>query len=132
MPMRMGAFWRGVKNGSWVDGLRWGVGVMKDLDGLEPVWVVVLSLERRYRGLTTVGERWAWMGGWSWWACGGVVLKNDTWGEMRWDDEARDRAHETDGRWGRWTMERYVCWRRRVDGTMDGHDDSGDVDIHTP
>jgi hypothetical protein len=29
---------------------------MKDLDGLEPVWVVVLSLERRYRGLTTVGE----------------------------------------------------------------------------
>jgi len=34
--------------------VRWGV--MKDLDGLEPVWVVVLSLERRYRGLTTVGE----------------------------------------------------------------------------
>lgn len=29
-------------------------------------------------------------------------------------------------------MERDGCGRRRVDGTMDGHDDSGDVDIHTP
>jgi hypothetical protein len=31
-------------------------GIVVVLDGLEPVWVVVLSLERRYRGLTTVGE----------------------------------------------------------------------------
>jgi hypothetical protein len=29
-------------------------------------------------------------------------------------------------------MERCGCGRRRVDGTIDGHEDSGDVDIHTP